>query len=325
MEIGIVGLGKMGGNMAERLTQRGHRVVGSDPSPEARERVSSIGATGVGSVGELIAQLEQKPKVVWVMVPAGKITESVLTEAAHLLEPGDIIIDGGNSKYTDSVRHYNELKAQGIQFMDAGTSGGIWGLKEGYCLMVGGDKETFQTVAPILTSLAPENGLIHAGSAGAGHYVKMVHNGIEYAMMQSYAEGFEILKAGPYGETMDLQAVCETWRHGSVVRSWLLDLAALAFEQDPNLDDITGYVEDSGEGRWTVMESIDHAVPAPVIALSLYLRFRSRQTDSFSMKVLAALRNQFGGHAVHKKTIEGPHVPGEEAAGAEKTHPKTDV
>jgi len=326
MEMGIVGLGRMGGNMAERLIQYGHRVVGSDPSPEARERVRGEGVQAVGAVGELISKLEQTPKVVWIMVPAGKITESVITEATALLQPGDILIDGGNSKYTDSVRHYNELKEHGIQFMDAGTSGGIWGLKEGYCLMVGGDKETYQTVEPLLKSLAPEQGgLIHVGSAGSGHYVKMVHNGIEYALMQSYGEGFEIMKAGPYGTEIDLHAVCEAWRYGSVVRSWLLDLAAEAFAKDPNLDAITGYVEDSGEGRWTVMESIDHAVPAPVIALSLYMRFRSRQEDSFSAKVLAALRNEFGGHAVHYKTLEGPHVPGEEAAGAEKTHPKSDV
>jgi 6-phosphogluconate dehydrogenase len=325
MEIGIVGLGKMGGNMAERLTQRGHRVVGSDPNADARERVESIGGTAVGSLAEMISQLEQTPKVVWCMVPAGKVTESVLMEAAELLRPGDILIDGGNSKYSDSVRHYNELKARGLQFMDAGTSGGVWGLKEGYCLMVGGDKETYQVVEPLLAALAPEGGLLHVGPAGAGHYVKMVHNGIEYALMQSYAEGFEILEAGPYAESIDLAAICNLWQHGSVVRSWLLGLAARAFEEDPKLDEITGYVADSGEGRWTVMESIEHAVPAPVIALSLYLRFRSRQEDSFSMKVLAALRNQFGGHAVHQKTLEGPHVPGPEAAGAPKTDTKTDV
>ena len=300
MEIGIVGLGRMGGNMAERLTQHGHSVVGSDPSEEARGRVTEIGAKAVASLSELIGTLTQIPKVVWVMVPAGKVTESVLTEAASLLQSGDILIDGGNSRYTDSVRRYETFKAQGIQFLDAGTSGGIWGLTEGYCLMVGGDPETFQTVEPLLSALAPENGLLHVGPSGSGHYTKMVHNGIEYALMQSYAEGFEILKASPYPD-IDLHAVTELWRHGSVVRSWLLDLAADAFAKDPHLDAIKGYVEDSGEGRWTVMESIEHAVPAPVIALSLYLRFRSRQEDSFSMKVLAALRNEFGGHAVQKK------------------------
>lgn len=301
MEIGIVGLGKMGGNMAERLTKYGHRVVGSDPASEAQDRMRSIGAVGVGSLKDLVGKLEQSPKIVWSMVPAGKITDSVVNEAADLLSPGDVIIDGGNSKYTDSVRRYNELKPRGIHFLDAGTSGGIWGLTEGYCLMVGGDAEAFQKVEPLLKSLAPENGLLHAGPSGAGHYTKMVHNGIEYALMQSYAEGFEILKSGPYPD-IDLHATCELWRHGSVVRSWLLDLAADAFSKDPNLDQIRGYVEDSGEGRWTVMESIEHAVPAPVIALSLYLRFRSRQDDSFSMKVLAALRNEFGGHATQKKS-----------------------
>ena len=252
------------------------------------------------------------------MVPAGKITDMVLAEAASVLQPGDIVIDGGNSKFTDSQRHYAELKAKGIHFLDAGTSGGIWGLKEGYCLMVGGDEDAYKTVEPLLLALAPEGGLLHTGPAGSGHYVKMVHNGIEYAMMQSYGEGFEILKASPYPD-LDLHAICELWRHGSVVRSWLLDLAADAFAKDPNLDQITGYVDDSGEGRWTVMESIEHAVPAPVIALSLYLRFRSRQADSFSAKVLAALRNEFGGHAVHHDAVDGPHVPGSEAAGAPQT------
>jgi 6-phosphogluconate dehydrogenase len=324
MELGIVGLGKMGGNMAERLIQRGHRVVGCDPSPEAQDRLRKLGGEAAGTVTEMIGIMTQTPKIVWSMVPSGKVTEAVLTEAEAALNPGDIIIDGGNSRFSDSVRHYNELKAKKLNFLDAGTSGGIWGLQEGYCLMVGGDKEVFATVEPLLAALAPEGGLLHAGPAGAGHYVKMVHNGIEYALMQSYAEGFEILKASPYPE-IDLHAVCELWRHGSVVRSWLLDLAADAFKEDPNLDKITGYVEDSGEGRWTVQESIEHAVPAPVIALSLYLRFRSRQEDSFSMKVLAALRNEFGGHAVHPKTLEGPHVPGLDAAGAAKTHAQTDL
>ena len=324
MEIGIVGLGKMGGNMAERLERGGHHVVGFDLDAAARERLDKLGGAGVASLTELVGKLTQTPKVVWSMVPAGKVTESVLAEAAGLLQPGDVIIDGGNSRFSDSVKHYEMLKARGIQFMDAGTSGGIWGLTEGYCLMVGGDDAAFAAVEPLLTTLAPEGGLLHTGPAGSGHYVKMVHNGIEYALMQSYAEGFEILKASPYPD-LDLQKICELWRHGSVVRSWLLDLAADAFKKDPQLDQITGYVEDSGEGRWTVQESIEHAVPAPVIALSLYLRFRSRQTDSFSMKVLAALRNEFGGHAVHKATIEGPHVPGSESAGAPPSDHKTDV
>ncbi|HLH81406.1 MAG TPA: decarboxylating 6-phosphogluconate dehydrogenase [Chthonomonas sp.] len=298
MEMGIVGLGKMGGNMAERLIRRGHRIVGSDPNEAARQRLSALQGVAVSSVKDLIDRLEQTPKVVWSMVPAGEITDNVIAEAAQHLRPGDIVIDGGNSRYTDSQRHYEFLKEKGIRFLDAGTSGGIWGLEEGYCLMVGGDADTFQAVEPLLRDLAPEGGLLHTGPAGSGHYVKMVHNGIEYALMQSYAEGFEILKASPY-PNLDLEAICNLWQHGSVVRSWLLELAARAFHQDPNLEKIEGYVEDSGEGRWTVMESIEHAVPAPVIAISLYLRFRSRQPDSFSAKVLAALRNQFGGHPVH--------------------------
>ncbi|HLI49930.1 MAG TPA: decarboxylating 6-phosphogluconate dehydrogenase [Chthonomonas sp.] len=298
MEMGIVGLGKMGGNMAERLIRRGHRIVGSDPNEAARQRLSALQGVAVSSVKDLIDRLEQTPKVVWSMVPAGEITDNVIAEAVQHLRPGDIVIDGGNSRYTDSQRHYEFLKEKGIRFLDAGTSGGIWGLEEGYCLMVGGDADTFQAVEPLLRDLAPEGGLLHTGPAGSGHYVKMVHNGIEYALMQSYAEGFEILKASPY-PSLDLEAICNLWQHGSVVRSWLLELAARAFHQDPNLEKIEGYVEDSGEGRWTVMESIEHAVPAPVIAISLYLRFRSRQPDSFSAKVLAALRNQFGGHPVH--------------------------
>lgn len=298
MEMGIVGLGKMGGNMAERLIRRGHRIVGSDPNETARQHLLGLHGVAVSSVKELIAQLQQTPKVVWSMVPAGAVTDEVIQEAAEHLRPGDILIDGGNSRYTDSQRHEAFLKERGIRFLDAGTSGGIWGLQEGYCLMVGGDPDTFHIVEPLLRDLAPEGGLLHTGPAGSGHYVKMVHNGIEYALMQAYAEGFEILKASPY-PNLNLEAICELWMHGSVIRSWLLELAGRAFKEDPNLEKIEGYVEDSGEGRWTVMESIENAVPAPVIALSLYMRFRSRQKDSFSAKVLAALRNQFGGHAVH--------------------------
>ena len=326
MEMGIVGLGRMGGNMAVRLLQRGHTVVGSDPDPkpEFRDAILDAGGQVVASITELNGKLQQSPKVIWSMVPAGKITDLIISEASILLQPGDIVIDGGNSKFTDSQRHYAELKEKGIHFLDAGTSGGIWGLKEGYCLMVGGDDDAYKAVEPLLLALAPEGGLLHTGPAGSGHYVKMVHNGVEYAMMQSYGEGFEILKASPYPD-LDLHAICELWRHGSVVRSWLLDLAADAFAKDPNLDQITGYVDDSGEGRWTVMESIEHAVPAPVIALSLYLRFRSRQADSFSAKVLAALRNEFGGHAVQHAAVTGPHVPGSEAAGAPPTESKRDL
>lgn len=300
MEIGFIGLGKMGGNMTERLTQAGHRVVGCDPSPEARARVERVGATGVENFASLVESLEQSPKIIWCMVPAGEITEKVLNEVAELLSPGDILIDGGNSKYSDSLKRHDAFQERGLKFLDVGTSGGIWGLQEGYCLMVGGDTETFAIVEPLFMALAQEGGLLHVGAAGAGHYVKMVHNGIEYALMQSYAEGFEIMKAAPY-PNLDLHAICDLWMHGSVVRSWLLELAAHAFEKDPTLEGISGYVEDSGEGRWTVESSIESGVPSPVIALSLYLRFRSRQTESFSAKVLAALRNEFGGHAVRTK------------------------
>lgn len=309
MEIGMIGLGKMGGNMAERLLNHGHRVVGCDPSPEAQERVRKVGGDIAPNIGELVGALKQTPKVVWAMVKSGDVTEKVLFEAADALKPGDILIDGGNSRFSDSVRRHQKMQERGIQFLDVGTSGGIWGLTEGYCMMVGGEVQAFQTVEPLLKALAPEGGLLHAGPAGAGHYVKMVHNGIEYALMQSYAEGFEILKASPYPD-LDLRAICDLWQHGSVIRSWLLELAASAFSKDPELADIVGYVEDSGEGRWTVQESIEHAVPAPVIMLSLCLRFRSRQTDSFSMKVLAALRNEFGGHAVRK----APGRPSENGA-----------
>ncbi len=257
----------------------------------------------MGTFAELVAAFEEKPRVIWSMVPSGQVTEGVVQDVANLLEPGDILIDGGNSKFSDSVRRHGELKARDLGFLDVGTSGGIWGLKEGYCLMVGGDKETYAHVEPLLLALAQERGLLHVGGAGAGHYVKMVHNGIEYALMQSYAEGFEIMNASPYPE-LDLEKICDLWQHGSVVRSWLLELAGDAFRKDPNLEGISGYVEDSGEGRWTVMSSIEHGIPAPVIALSLYLRFRSRQTDSFGAKVLAALRNEFGGHAVKKADPE---------------------
>ncbi len=322
MEMGIIGLGRMGGNMAERLVRNGHRVVGCDPSPEAQARVRGVGVETAGSISELAGMLHQTPRVVWSMVKSGDVTESVLIETAGALKAGDILIDGGNSRFSDSRRRYDVMKEKGIPFLDAGTSGGIWGLTEGYCLMVGGDPEAFQAVEPLLRSLAPEGGLMHTGPAGSGHYVKMVHNGIEYALMQSYAEGFEILKASPYPD-LDLAATCDLWMHGSVIRSWLLDLAKDAFSKDPHLDNIVGYVEDSGEGRWTVQESIEHAVPAPVIMLSLCLRFRSRQTDSFSMKVLAALRNEFGGHAV-RNSPGRPTVGGKESAGAAITHSSTD-
>src|SRR3954468_12640841 len=291
MQLGFVGLGKMGLNMVTRLERGGHEVVAYDRSADAVGRATAVNASGVSSLEALVAAL-QAPRHVWVMVPAGDPTESTVMALSKLLAPGDVIIDGGNTNFHDDQRRAKMLADKQLHFLDAGTSGGIWGLTEGYCLMVGGDADGFAKIEPLLRSLAPEDGLMHTGPAGSGHYVKMVHNGIEYALMQSYAEGFEILKASPY-PNLDLGAICDLWMHGSVVRSWLLDLAKDAFRKDPNLDNIVGYVEDSGEVRWTVQESIEHAVPAPVIMLSLCLRFRSRQTDSFSMKVLAALRNEF--------------------------------
>jgi len=297
--MGIIGLGRMGGNMAERLVQRGHRVVGCDPSPEAQERVRKVGVETAGSISELAGMLKQTPRVVWSMVKSGDVTEKVLLETASNLKPGDILIDGGNSRFSDSRRRYEIMKEKGIPFLDAGTSGGIWGLTEGYCLMVGGERAAFDHVEPALRTLAPEGGYRYVGASGAGHYSKMVHNAIEYGMMQSYAEGFELLAASDYG--YDLGPLCELWMHGSVVRSWLLELAGAAFALDPKLANLKGVVQDSGEGRWTLAESLDRAVPMPVLALSLQMRFRSRQDDSFAGKVLAALRNEFGGHAVTTK------------------------
>jgi 6-phosphogluconate dehydrogenase len=253
------------------------------------------GAEGAFSLPELVGKL-QKPRAVWVMVPSGDATESMIDELIKLLEPGDTIVDGGNSNFHDSVRRHARVAEHGIDFVDAGVSGGVWGLKIGYCLMVGGEPEPVKRLEPIFRSLAPKDGYLHAGGPGAGHYVKMVHNGIEYGLMQAYAEGFEILHASDY--KLDLSAVADLWMHGSVVRSWLLELAVSAFSQDQDLTHIKGWVEDSGEGRWTVQEAIDRDVPAPVITLSLLNRFRSRQEDSYQAKVLAALRNEFGGHAV---------------------------
>ena len=286
MQIGIVGLGRMGANMAERLRRGGHEVIGYDRNPSISD---------VGALSELVAKLVA-PRAVWVMVPAGDPTEQTIQELAGLLEAGDLIVDGGNSNFRDSMRRGAELEKRGLLFMDAGTSGGIWGLKVGYCLMVGGSQEAFQRIEPALKTLAPEDGYAHVGPVGAGHFTKMVHNGIEYAMLQAYAEGFEILQASQFD--LDLHQLASLWNHGSVVRSWLLELAESAFAKDPDLTKIRGYVEDSGEGRWTVLEAINEDVPAPTITASLFARFASRQEDSFGMKVIAALRNEFGGHAV---------------------------
>ena len=289
MQLGMVGLGRMGANMAERLRRGDHEVIGYDRDPAVSE---------VASLSELVNKL-QTPRMAWVMVPAGDPTEKTIQELAGLLEKGDLIVDGGNSNFRDSMRRGAELEERGLLFMDAGTSGGIWGLEIGYCLMVGGSDDAFRRAEPALKTLAPEDGFAHVGPAGAGHFTKMVHNGIEYAMLQSYAEGFEILEASQFD--LDLHQLAALWNHGSVVRSWLLELAESAFAKDPKLSEIRGYVEDSGEGRWTVFEAINENVPAPTIAASLFARFASRQEDAFAMKVIAALRNEFGGHAVKKQ------------------------
>jgi len=300
MEIGIIGLGRMGGSMAQRLLRGGHRVVAYDLRPEAVKELEGEGAAGASSLADLAGQLTA-PRAVWVMAPAGEATERTLTALAGALSEGDIIIDGGNANYKDSIRRAAMLKEKGLDFLDAGTSGGIWGLTEGYSLMIGGDKAAFEKVEPIFRTLAPSptTGYGHVGPAGAGHFTKMVHNGIEYGMMQAYAEGLELMHAKEE-LNLDLAQITEIWRYGSVVRSWLLDLTANALKEDPEMSTLEPYVDDSGEGRWTVEESIDLAVPTPVMTLALQMRFRSRQDDSFSAKLLAAMRNQFGGHAVKK-------------------------
>jgi 6-phosphogluconate dehydrogenase len=287
MKLGMVGLGRMGGNMAERLRRDGHDV--ETYARTAPERTAD-------SLVELATQLEQ-PRVVWLMIPAGQPTENAFRTLLPLLEDGDTIVDGGNSNFRDSQRRAAEAKKKGVFFLDAGVSGGIWGLENGYCIMVGGEDEAFELVEPAFKTLAPEDGYAHVGPAGAGHFVKMVHNGIEYGLMQAYAEGFEILKASEF--ELDLHEVAGIWRYGSVVRSWLLELLYAAFEEEGNdLEKIAGYVEDSGEGRWTVLEAINESVPTPIIAASLFARFASRQDESFGAKINAALRKQFGGHAV---------------------------
>jgi len=298
MKIGLVGLGKMGGNMAQRLLNGGHEVVAYARTAESVKRVVEKGAIGADSIQDMINKLKP-PRIIWLMVPAGDVTEETIQKIVPHLDEGDILIDGGNSFYKDSMRRSEELKKKGISFLDVGTSGGIWGLKIGYCMMIGGDKSVFDKAGPLFKTLAPENGYAHVGPNGAGHFVKMVHNGIEYAMLQGYAEGFEIMHAKKEFN-LDLKKISNLWNHGSVIRSWLLELAENAFMNDPGLSSIRGYVEDSGEGRWTVAEAIEEDVPAPVITLSLLERFRSRQEESFSAKVIAALRNEFGGHGIKK-------------------------
>ncbi|HEV8721756.1 MAG TPA: decarboxylating 6-phosphogluconate dehydrogenase [Candidatus Binatia bacterium] len=297
MELGMIGLGRMGANMTERLVMGGHRVISFDRSPEAIQRVVDIGAVGAHSLADFVKQLAL-PRVIWLMVPSGDPVDQTIEQLLASLSKGDILIDGGNSNYKDSIRRAEKLKQQSMHFVDAGTSGGIWGLKNGYCMMVGGEKEIVERLGPIFTTLAPKDGYLHVGPNGAGHFVKMIHNGIEYGMLQAYGEGFELLKASRFD--LDLEKISHLWNQGSVVRSWLLELAESAFEKDPKLTSIKGYVEDSGEGRWTVEEAIERSVPAPVLMLSLFARFASRQEDSFAAKVIAALRNEFGGHAVKK-------------------------
>jgi 6-phosphogluconate dehydrogenase len=301
MQLGMVGLGKMGANMTRRLLDGGHTVVVTDLSDDAIHAAENDGASGAADLAALVNQLDA-PRAVWVMVPSGEPTESTVTNLRALLSAGDIIIDGGNSNYKDSMRRAEESGKNGIHFVDVGTSGGVWGLEEGYSMMVGGPEQAVMHIRPVLETLAPasDKGWGHVGPAGAGHFVKMIHNGIEYGMMQAYAEGFEIMKKKE-AFNLDMHQIAEIWRHGSVVRSWLLDLTANALNGNPNMDGIAPYVPDSGEGRWTVFEAIDLDVPAPVITLSLMARFISRQEDSYAARLLSAMRNQFGGHAIKRK------------------------
>ena len=297
MELGFVGLGRMGGNMVTRLVRGGHRVVAYDPSPGAASLAKANGAELTASLAELPKAL-RPPRAVWVMVPAGEPTETAIQTLAGVLERGDTIVDGGNTKWKDDVRRGKELAARGVHYVDVGTSGGIWGLENGYCLMVGGEEAPVKRLTPIFATLAPPDGWLRVGGVGAGHYVKMIHNGIEYAMMQGYAEGFELMSASEY--RLDLPAIAKLWNQGSVVRSWLLELAADALRADPTLEHLKAYVEDSGEGRWTVEDAVEKSVPAPTITAALFARFRSRRENSFADRLLAALRNQFGGHAVRR-------------------------
>jgi len=300
MELAIVGLGKMGLNMATRLARGGHRVIGFARTDATVQEAIKLGAEGAHTLEEAVNKLSA-PRIVWLMIPAGKVTHDAVEQLSMLLSAGDIVIDGGNSNYKDSVLHATMLEPKGIEFVDCGTSGGIWGLTEGYSLMIGGQPQVVETLRPIFETLAPgpDKGWGHVGPHGAGHYVKMVHNGIEYGMMQAFAEGFSILKAKKEF-ALDLAQISHIWQHGSVVRSWLLDLAARALDEDTELTDIKPWVADSGEGRWTVFESIDLDVPAPVITLSLQMRFASRDAENYTARMLAALRNQFGGHAIKK-------------------------
>jgi 6-phosphogluconate dehydrogenase len=312
MQLGMVGLGRMGGNMTQRLVESGHEVVAFDRNPDTVAAAESEGAIGAASLDQLVAKLTP-PRAVWIMVPSGEATRATVTELSGLLESGDTIVDGGNSKYTDAIAHAAELADKGIAFVDAGVSGGVWGLKFGYCLMVGGPRDAVARIEPVFTALAPENGYAHVGPTGAGHYTKMVHNGIEYGMLQAYAEGFALLDAAEEF-SLDLHGIASLWNHGSVVRSWLLELTEMALESSAEFAHVKGYVEDSGEGRWTVEEGIRRAIPTPAIAASLYARFSSRDDERFAARIVAALRNQFGGHRFFTEAAAAETA--KEAAGA---------
>ena len=303
MRIGMIGLGRMGMNMARRLLQGGHEVVAFNRTPEKTRQISTEGAVASLSLAELVDKLEP-PRIVWIMLPAGKIVDDHIDKLVELLEPGDIIVEGGTSRYKDDIRRETELQQHNIHYLDAGVSGGIWGLEVGYCTMVGGDEGIFNRLEPIFKTLAPENGYLYCGPSGAGHFVKMIHNGIEYGMMQAYGEGFALLEASPYKDNFNYQDLARLWNQGSVIRSWLLELLEDAFDDDPRLNKISSYVDDSGEGRWTVEQAIESRVAAPVITQALFARFESREENSFSNRVLAALRREFGGHAVKTSTSE---------------------
>lgn len=325
MKIGIIGLGRMGANMARRLLQGGHEVVAYNRTYSKVEELESEGAVGAKTIEELVNKLPQR-RIVWIMLPTGKPVDDTIETLLPILSKDDVIIEGGNSYFKDDLRRADLVEKAGFNYMDAGVSGGVWGLKVGYCTMVGGSNEVFEFVEPILKTLAPKDGYLHCGPVGAGHFVKMVHNGVEYAMMEAYGEGFELLKASPYGDNLDMQKVAHLWNQGSVIRSWLLELLEDAFGKDPNLDSLEGYVEDSGEGRWTVLQAVESGVAATGIAHSLFKRFLSRQKDSFSDKVLAALRNEFGGHAVvnagESKKASGAGAGSMQAATADVKYKK---
>ena len=302
MEMGMVGLGRMGGNMVQRLLRGGHRLIAFDHSEEAVKRAEEAGATGARTLEEFVGAFESSPRVMWVMVPAGAPTTETIAKLVELGAAGDIVIDGGNTNWRLALEDAERARAKGLSYLDAGTSGGVWGLENGYCLMVGGPRDAYDRCLPLLKDLAPpDGGLVHTGPEGSGHFVKMVHNGIEYGLMQAYAEGFEIMKGSQEFPEMDMHAIADAWRYGSVVRSWLLDLIAGGLAKDPQLEKITGWVEDTGEGRWTVNEAINEAVPAPTIALALFARFRSRMDNTFADRLLAVMRNEFGGHPVKEQ------------------------